>query len=82
MVERGTVKDLPVLAKLSLNELVYEDVQQSWSVVDWLSRTGRLRAFATAYKERRDLDAASKDVLGVAASSAHEAWRLWVLKNY
>lgn len=75
-------KELAVLGKMSLNELVLEDVQQSWSVVDWLHRQGGLRTFAVAYKDKRDLSAAFQVLLGVPSSSAHEEWRAWVLKTY
>ena len=75
-------KDLARLAKMSLNEIVLEDVQQSWSVVDWLHHTARLKDFATAYKDTRDLDAACRSALGVPVAAAHDAWRDWVLKAY
>jgi hypothetical protein len=82
MVGRRAEKDLPVLGKMPLNDLVFEDVQQSWSVVDWLGRTGRLREFVSAYKDKRDLDAACRAVLGVPTTAVHEQWRQWVLQTY
>ena len=67
---------------MSLNEIVLIDVQQSWSVVDWLHRTAQLKAFATSLKETRALDAACRSVLGLPASAAHDAWRAWVARTY
>ena len=75
-------KDLGRLGKMSLNEIVFIDVQQSWSVVDWLHRTRHLRNFAATYKETRDLDEACRRELGGPASSVHEEWRAWVARTY
>ena len=75
-------KDLARLGKMSLNEIVLVDVQQSWSVVDWLHRTARLRDFAAALKETRDLDAACRSTLGLPSAAAHDAWRAWVARTY
>jgi hypothetical protein len=82
LVGRRGEKELPALGKMSLNEIVFVDVQQSWSVVDWLWRTGKLRDFAETYKETRDLNAACVKRLDAPASGAHEAWRQWVMKTY
>jgi hypothetical protein len=82
MVAGRSEKDLAMLGKMSLNELVLEDVQQSWSVVDWLNQQGKLKDFVVAYKDKRDLSAAFQAVIGVPTSAAHEAWRAWVLKTY
>jgi hypothetical protein len=82
LVVKRDERDLVTLGKLSLNEIVLVDVQQSWSVVDWLSRTGRLKDFAEAYKDARDLDAACRKILSVPVGGAHEVWREWVMKTY
>lgn len=82
LVSRRNEKDLAALGKMSLNEIVLVDVQQSWSVVDWLHQTAKLKDFVTEYKTTRDLDAACRTVLGVPASAAHEQWRAWVLRAY
>jgi hypothetical protein len=82
LVGKRGEKDWPALAKLSLNEIVLVDVQQSWSLVDWLHQTAKLKDFVSEYKATRDLDAACRKVLGVPASAAHEQWRAWVLRAY
>lgn len=82
MVRRRNERDFPVLGKLSLNELTFADVQQGWSVVDWLYRSARLRAFVASYKETRDLDAACREALGFTVAAAHDAWRQWVARTY
>ena len=82
MVSRRDEKDFARLAKLSLNELTLPEVQQSWSVVDWLHRTARLKEFVTAYKDTRDFDAACRQVLGVPTAGAHDEWRSWVARVY
>lgn len=82
MVKGREERDLGVLGRRSLNELVFEDVLQSWSVVDWLKKNGVLRSFTLAYKRERDLDKAFDDVLEVPVAGAHEMWRAWVLKTY
>jgi hypothetical protein len=82
LVGKRNEKELASLAKLTLNEIVLVDVQQAWSVVDWLHQTARLKQFVIEYKTTRDLDAACRTVLGVPASSAHEQWRAWVLRAY
>jgi hypothetical protein len=82
MVHKRDEKEFGSLAKLSLNELNFPDVQQSWSLVDWLDRTGRLKEFVSTYKEERDLPAACTKVLNVPVSTAHEQWRAWVLGSY
>lgn len=82
MVGTRSEKDLAVLGKLSLNELVLEDVMQSWSVIDWLYQTGKLREFATVYKEKRVLQSAFQQVLALPTAGAHEEWRAWVAKTY
>ncbi len=76
--ERG----LGVLGNLSLNQLEHHEVQESWSVVDWLHRTGKLKAFVLAYKKGRTLSAATEDALKMSPDAAHEAWRKYVLKTY
>jgi len=82
LVGKRNEKELASLGKMSLNEIVLVDVQQAWSVVDWLWRTGKLKDFVEAYKETRDLNAACTKVLEAPASGAHEAWRQWVMKTY
>ncbi len=82
MVARRDEKDLARLGKMSLNELTLPEVQQSWSVVDWLHQTARLKDFVTAYKDTRDLDAACRQVLAVPTAGAHDAWRSWVSRVY
>ena len=82
MVARRDEKDLARLGKMSLNELTLPEVQQAWSVVDWLHQTARLKEFVTAYKETRDLDAACRQVLSVPTAGAHDAWRNWVTRVY
>lgn len=82
MVARRDEKDLARLAKMSLNELTLPEVQQSWSVVDWLHQTAHLKEFMAAYKDTRDLDAACRQVLAVPAAGAHDAWRSWVARVY
>jgi hypothetical protein len=81
-VSRRNEKEFAALGKMSLNELVLEDVQQSWSLVDWLHQTARLKQFVTEYKMTRDLDGACRTVFGVPTSAAHEQWRAWVLRAY
>jgi hypothetical protein len=68
-------RDLVVLARLSLNELVLDDVVQSWSVVDWLHRSGRLPAFVLASKEHRELPATCRAALGWEPSETDARWR-------
>ncbi len=75
-------RDLEQLGRLTLNEIVLEDVQQSWSFVDWLHRTERLVRFTAAYKEGRTLEAACRTVFEKEPAGVHEAWRAWVLANY
>ncbi len=75
-------RDLAVLARRSLNELVFEDVVQSWSLVDWMQREGVLRPFTLAYKRHRKLDKALEEVLETSVPGAHAQWRKWVLKTY
>jgi len=82
LVGKRAEKELVALGKMSLNEIVLVDVQQSWSVVDWLFRTGKLKDFVAAYKESRDLNAACSKTLDAPASGAHEVWRQWVMKTY
>lgn len=82
MVARRDEKDLARLGKMSLNELTLPEVQQSWSVVDWLHQTARLKDFVAAYKDTRDLDAACRQVLAVPTAGAHDAWRSWVSRVY
>lgn len=82
MVSGRNEKELAVLGKMSLNELVLDDVQQSWSVVDWLYQQGKLREFGVAYKDKRDLNGALQQVLVLPTAGAHEAWRTWVMKTY
>jgi hypothetical protein len=82
LVGKRAEKDLGVLGKMSLNEIVLVDVQQSWSVVDWMWRTGRLKDFVETYKETRDLNAACVKHFDAPTSGAHEIWRQWVMKTY
>jgi hypothetical protein len=73
-------KDLKVLGRLSLNELHRDEVIQSWSVVDWISRKGKLKAFVKELKKNdQNLDKAFSTVLGYGVEAAHEKWRAWVL---
>jgi hypothetical protein len=82
MVARRDETDLVRLGKMSLNELTLPEVQQAWSVVDWLHHTARLKDFVSAYKDTRDLDAACRQVLAVPTAGAHDAWRSWVSRVY
>jgi hypothetical protein len=82
IVRSGDDKDFAMLAKLSLNEIVFADVQQSWSVVDWLDRKGKLKRFVIAYKNGRTIDAAFTDGLDLDPTLAHQQWRDWVKKTY
>jgi hypothetical protein len=82
MVARRDEKDLARLGKMVLNELTLPEVQQSWSIVDWLHQTARLKEFVTAYKDTRDLDAACRQALGVPTAAAHDQWRSWVARVY
>lgn len=82
LVKGRCEKDLARLGKMSLNEIVLIDVQQSWSVVDWLHHTARLKQFVADLKDARDLDAACRTALGMPVAAAHDAWRGWVLRSY
>ncbi|MCE9638281.1 MAG: hypothetical protein K8T90_21480 [Planctomycetes bacterium] len=75
MVDGSSHRDLPVLAKLTLNELVLDDVIQSWSIVDWMLRDGKLPAFVTAYKKEREFAAACETALGGPPSAVEAKWR-------
>lgn len=75
LVDSRRQRDLGVLAKLSLNELVLDDVIQSWSVVDWLHRDRKLPAFVTAYKDRREFAATCEAVLGAPPAGVDERWK-------
>jgi hypothetical protein len=74
--------DFSALAKLSLNEIVLEDVQQSWSVVDWLDRHDKLVKFVLAYKEHRTIEGAFRHALDLDPVLAHQQWREWVRDTY
>ncbi len=82
LVKGRAEKDLVRLGKMPLNEIVLIDVQQSWSVVDWLHHTARLKDFGAALKDTRDLDAACRSALSVPVAAAHDAWRAYVLRAY
>jgi hypothetical protein len=75
-------KDFEALARMSLNEIILEDVQQSWSVVDWLDRQGKLVKFVAAYKEYRTLEGAFRHALDTDPVLAHQTWREWVKAHY
>jgi hypothetical protein len=77
LVESGKARDLRVLARLPLNELVLEDVIQSWSFVDWLVRERRFPSFVGAYKEKREFDAACEAALGAPPAGVEQRWRTW-----
>ncbi len=81
-VRRRDERDLAILGALSLNEIELDDVQQSWSVVDWLHRTDKLVKFTRAYKEHRELDKALNESIELGVTGAHERWRYWVLQHY
>jgi hypothetical protein len=74
MVESRRHRDLATLAKLSLNELTFDDVVQSWSVVDWILREGRLPAFTIAYKDHRDFAKTCEAALGSAPAGVEVRW--------
>jgi len=78
LVESGKARDLRVLARLPLNEIVLEDVIQSWGFVDWLARERKLRPFIVAYKEKREFDAACETSLGAPPAGVEQRWRAWV----
>ncbi len=82
MVRGNAERQLTLLGKRSLNEIVFEDVIQSWSVVDWLETEGVLKPFTLAYKEHRTLDKAFEEVLEISIPAAHDQWRKWVLRTY
>jgi len=82
LVRAGDDKDFGVLAKLSLNEIVLAEVQQSWSIVDWLDRQDKLVRFVIAYKNSRTIDGAFRDGLDTDPTLAHRQWRDWVKKTY
>jgi hypothetical protein len=79
MIRNGTAVRLPTLALRSLNELVYEDVMQSWSIVDWLWRTRKLKDFIAASKEKRQIEPTCEAALGKSAGAADHAWQAWAL---
>jgi len=79
MVRARDDKDFLQLGRMSLNELVLEDVIQSWSVVDWIESQKRLRSFTLAYKAEREIGLACEKGLGMDVAAAHQAWRRWVL---
>ena len=79
LVDSEKARDLRVLSRLSLNEIVLEDVIQSWGVVDWLVRERKIRAFVLAYKEKRELDPTCEASLGAPAAGVEQRWRAWVL---
>lgn len=82
LVRSGDDKNLATLAKLSLNEILFADVQQSWSVVDWLDRKGELKRFVIAYKNARTIDGAFRDAMDMEVEQAYQEWRAWVKKTY
>lgn len=73
----GDARDLGVLAKLSLNELVADDVIQGWSFVDWLQTTERLRDFTLAYKEHRGLPETCEAVFEAPIAKVERDWSAW-----
>ena len=75
-------RDFDALAKLSLNEIIFEDVQQSWSIVEWLERQNKLVPFVLAYKEHRTLERAFRHALDTDPVLAHQTWREWVATHY
>lgn len=79
MVEASSHRDLALLAKLTLNELVLDDVIQSWSVVDWMLREGKLPAFVAAYKKEREFAAACETALSGPPSAVEAKWRAAVV---
>jgi hypothetical protein len=81
LVAGRSTKDLRVLAKAPLNELVLEDVIHAWGVVDWLARDRRLASFVRSYKEKRDFDAVCEAALGAPPAGVEERWREAVLKD-
>lgn len=78
MVAARRHRDLAALAKLSLNELTFDDVMQSWSVVDWIFRQKRLPQFVKAYKDEREFAAACEAAIGPPPAGVEERWRKWV----
>lgn len=79
-LEAGDARDLGVLGNLSLNELVADDVIQSWSFVDWLRHTDRLREFTIAYKEHRTLPETCEAVLEAPIAKVEADWSAWARK--
>ena len=79
-LESGDARDLGVLGNLSLNELVADDVIQSWSFVDWLRHTDRLREFTIAYKEHRTLPKTCEAVFEVPIGKVEADWAAWARK--
>ena len=75
-------KTFGALAKLSLNETLLADVQQSWSVVEWLNSQKLLVRFVLAYKLTGSIDGACRDALGSDPAAAHHRWSAWVRKTY
>lgn len=79
LVAGRQARDLRVLAGLALNELKFEDVIQSWSIVDWMARSGKLPAFTLAYKEKREFSAACEAALGGPPADVEQRWQAAVL---
>ena len=79
MVAAKSHRDLAVLARLSLNELVLEDVIQSWSVVDWIFRERKLATLVAHYKDQRDFAKTCELALGAPPAGVEERWKSWLL---
>ena len=77
MIRDGKQVDLGVLGRRSLNELSFDDVVQSWSVVTWLAKTGKLPAFLLASKEKKNLDETCSAALDMPLAAAEAAWTAW-----
>ena len=82
LVKKRDERELAVLGRLSLNELARDEVIQSWAVVEWIYRKGKLKEFVKTLKGNgQDLDKALTDVMGFGTAAAHEKWRAWVLSQ-
>jgi hypothetical protein len=82
LLQKHDEKELGTLAKMALNELILIDVQQSWSLVDWLFATGKLKEFVGVYKDERELPETCRRVFQAVPAEVHERWRQWVLRTY
>jgi hypothetical protein len=78
-----TSTPLELIKSISLNQLDFEHLSKSWSIISMLIETDKDRFVKFVRKLRTaDQDEAFKQVLGMTAEELDAKWQQWALKAY